>query len=400
MFTYGVQRAAAFAVMAMLLGGYSFNSAAAQESGQTAAPSDAKKAVGEPRLPGAVRPEVSGQDPLMSPYDDERPERDLPPGLRRDFQRPDPHLPFGYRNSPPVARYYQWGGRPYGHSATNRYPNQDYSYDYGYGAYWRGLDDSDPYLYERAYRQGVTDGRRFEQYEREAELGLKSYLDAMEAGQAAFAEGEYGKASQLYILAARMSQGDPASRVCAGNSLIALGRYDEAAQILRRAFELQPKLAYLPLDIRGEYHKAGDFELHVTALTRAAEASLAPRGPEGVEPISNTSQQDARPESTSPDGTSPDGTSPLGATSEQAGQPATRAKLTLDMTPTDVSSADAGDRASADPADLWALVGYVNLFSSRPAEAKAALDRARKLRPDDGWIRTLHDAARATTPAR
>ncbi|MCC7291122.1 MAG: hypothetical protein IT449_03555 [Phycisphaerales bacterium] len=366
---YSVKRAAACSVLAMMLGCYPFRTAAAQESGQPAAPTEAKKADGEARLPGTVRPEAAGLDPLMSPYDDERPERDLPPGLRRDFQRPDPHLPFGYRNSPPVARYYQWGGRPYGYSAYNRYPNHDYSYDYGYGAYWRGLDAADPYLYERAYRQGVTDGRRFEQYEREAELGLKSYLDAMEAGQAAFASGNYGKASQLYILAARMSQGDPASRVCAGNSLIALGRYDEAAQILRRAFELQPKLAYLPLDIRGEYQVAGDFETHLAALQAAAEREslAAPGGAPGVALTGNAA---------------PTGSGAPGAA--------------VQVTGTETSA----DEPNAEPADLWALLGYMNFFGGNPADAKPALDRARKLRPDDAWIRTLHEAARTTSPAR
>ncbi|MCG3131954.1 MAG: hypothetical protein FLDDKLPJ_02764 [Phycisphaerae bacterium] len=291
----------------------------------------------------------------------------LPRALRQDYALPDPNLPGGYRQSPPVSRYYQRGGRPYG---WGRYSARPYSYDYGYGSYWRYLDPYDPYLFERVYRQGVTDGRWFEQYERELELGLNTYLKAFEFGHEAFSKGEYDRAARGYLLAARQNQGDPASRLCAGNALIALGRYDDAAQMLRRAFELQPRMAYLPLDIRDEYGQAEDFHQHLSKVKTAAEAAEA-----GLP--------------SSPGSSSASAPTPVAAgAADASAAPAAPAAF--------VDCAERKARA----ADLWALAGYMMHFSGRSADAADALDRAARLTPQDDWIRTLHDAARMTAPAR
>lgn len=229
-------------------------------------PADQVRRPSAERLPGVPR-----QDPDMSPYDDQRPDRDLPPQLRRDYAYPDPHLPFGYRNSPPVARYYRFGGRGYG-EPYGRYDSRLYSYDYGYGSYWRYLDRFDPYLYELAYRQGITDGRRFERYEREVEMGLASYRAALAAGQESLQRGDYDTAARGFILAARLNQGDPASRVHAANACIGMGRWTEAAALLRRAFELQPNIAFLPIDLRREFTR-GDFDDRIAAIRSAIETS-------------------------------------------------------------------------------------------------------------------------------
>lgn len=289
----------------------------------------------------------------------------LPRALRQDYALPDPNLPGGYRQSPPVSRYYQRGGRPYG---WGRYSARPYSYDYGYGSYWRYLDPYDPYLFERVYRQGVTDGRWFEQYERELELGLNTYLKAFEFGHEAFSKGEYDRAARGYILAARQNQGDPASRLCAGNALIALGRYDEAAQLLRRAFELQPRMAYLPLDLRDEYGRAEDFHQHLSKVKTAAEAAEAA--------FSAAS----------------------GSSSASAPAPAAAAADTSTATPAAPAAFVDFAEQKARAADIWALAGYMMHFSGRSADAADALGRAARLAPQDDWIRTLHDAARMTAP--
>ena len=68
-----------------------------------------------------------------------------------------------------------------------------------------------------------------------------------------------------------MNQNDAVSRICAAHAEVALGQYGPAGKLLRRAFELQPKIAYLPMDIRTSYGKPGDFAKHELALRTAAQ---------------------------------------------------------------------------------------------------------------------------------
>ncbi|MCH7812548.1 MAG: sulfatase-like hydrolase/transferase, partial [Planctomycetes bacterium] len=48
--------------------------------------------------------------------------------------------------------------------------------------------------------------------------------------------------------------------------MTALGQYAAAVPALRRALQLQPRLTYLPLDIRSEYGAQADFSAHLDAL--------------------------------------------------------------------------------------------------------------------------------------
>ncbi len=123
---------------------------------------------------------------------------------------------------------------------------------------------------ERAYRQGLADGRNSERFEIRAERGLASYQEAMLKGHAAFAKAKYGLAARQFLLAATLNQGDPASRLCAAHAHTALHDYGPAARLLHRAFELQPRLVYLPMDIRGAYGNGEDFVSHRDALRRVA----------------------------------------------------------------------------------------------------------------------------------
>ena len=106
---------------------------------------------------------------------------------------------------------------------------------------------------------------------RTIELTDDLYRRAMVDGHGAFALGEYGPAARHFLLAATLNQGDPAARLCAAHAQIALGNYDAAARLLRRALELQPRIAYLPIDVRKAYGKPGDFGKHVAALLEAVK---------------------------------------------------------------------------------------------------------------------------------
>jgi Flp pilus assembly protein TadD len=123
---------------------------------------------------------------------------------------------------------------------------------------------------EQAYRQGVADGRHAERFEVQAERGLANYEDAMARGHTAFRAGDYAVALRAFLLAATLNQGDPAARLCAAHARLAVGDYEPAARLLRRAFELQPKIMYLPLDVRTAYGDLGEFRKHRRALRRAA----------------------------------------------------------------------------------------------------------------------------------
>lgn len=213
------------------------------------------------------------------------PDEQLPPQLRRDYAYPDIRLPWGYPQGGGPSSRYRYGNRPYG-SYGDR-PLR--SYDYGYSDYYRyshpygplgydfdyyggpnyGYGYADPYSrgdeLAEAYRFGVDHGRRFAQFERQAELGLKSYLDAMEWGQAAFTKADYAEASRHFLGAARLNQGDPASRLCAAHALIALGQMGEAAKLIERAFELQPGLAHLSLNLATDFASPEEFERQAAA---------------------------------------------------------------------------------------------------------------------------------------
>lgn len=131
--------------------------------------------------------------------------------------------------------------------------------------YWRA-DELD-----RAYQQGIEDGRNLERMDRHASRTYTNYQQSMAEGHRAFAAGRYGDAARAFLLAAQLNQGDPAARLCAAHARTALGHYEPAAHLIRRAFELQPRMAYLPIDIRTAYAKPGDFESHLEALNRSWE---------------------------------------------------------------------------------------------------------------------------------
>jgi tetratricopeptide (TPR) repeat protein len=217
---------------------------------------------------GNPEPKAEPKPPAASGERSEPDERDRGPSPARqdDFGFPDPDRPWGrprYLDPDRLHRRGLW--RTY--VTRPRYYYDDFTYRFGVPYY----DDYRNDDFERAYRQGVEDGRNFERFEIQAERGFANYTQAMAEGYAAFEKGDFGVAARAFLLAARLNQGDPACRLCAAHAQVALGRYEAAVHLLQRAFDLQPKIAYLPLDVRTAYGVDSDFDHHLAALRAAAD---------------------------------------------------------------------------------------------------------------------------------
>ena len=155
-----------------------------------------------------------------------------------------------------------------------RFYRDGFGFRYGVPA----LDQLYEQAIERAYQQGLEEGRMLERAEIQAERGYTAYHQAIADGHAAFGDGRYGLASRHFLLAATLNQGDPTSRLSAGLAQTALGEYESAVRLLRRAFELEPRIMFLPMDIRTAYGQQEDFAKHLHALRRKATSDDAVAG--------------------------------------------------------------------------------------------------------------------------
>ena len=180
------------------------------------------------------------------------------------WQRAGPHISQSDRE---WSDYRYYGGNPsrYGLGRYSRYGSQDYDY----------YDGSN-------YRFGFMQGYDYGRFEGEADTRSTSLMAhasvQIDRGVKLFQQGQYQQAADTFQLASETDQGDPISRVYAGHSLFALGRYRDAVRNIRRAFELQPRIAYLTYDIRGDYDDPARFEQQLNELGKALD--LAPRDPD------------------------------------------------------------------------------------------------------------------------
>lgn len=126
-----------------------------------------------------------------------------------------------------------------------------------------------------AFRFGFLQGFDRGQFERVAIEREQSLLQHhsihLKRGLEHFHKGDYQQAAAAFKLAADTHHGDPASRIYAGHTLFAVGRYQQAVTYLHRAFELQPKIALLDYDVRDDYPKNEDFDKHLAALEAAVK---------------------------------------------------------------------------------------------------------------------------------
>jgi len=205
---------------------------------------------------------------------------DPPPG-----NQPENHPPQEYRQNennptfyiPPYPQYYYGQGRRRLPRHTQRWT--DYRYFGGQpGRYGYGYNDVGPGYAGDFYRFGFMQGfdrGRFEKLATERQETVLLHFSAhLDRALKLLEKGNYHQATDTFKLAAETNQGDPASRLYAAHGLFAIGRYSEAVTYLRRAFQLQPKIAYLNYDIRDDYSKRSDFDKHLADLEKAVD--LAP----------------------------------------------------------------------------------------------------------------------------
>lgn len=192
-------------------------------------------AAGDPRLP-VPDPRVPTPQPM---YDGKPAEGPLTPG-------PLPEMP-GYFTRKAERRNYQQtpffnrGGYGVGGSGPDYYPGVYPSYD--------------AQAHYRAYKE----------YERERQL-IETNRSMKSEGFDYFRGGDFENAAVKFLGAAEQHHGDAASRLFAGHALFALGRYNDAHELLRRAFELQPSLAYARFDPRSDYGDRALFDQHLLNL--------------------------------------------------------------------------------------------------------------------------------------
>lgn len=153
------------------------------------------------------------------------------------------------------ATYRFFDGRPsrYGHGHWYRQFGDDYSGD--------------------TFRFGFMEGYNRAQFDRtgtEREDALLGHHGIqLNRGLDEFRKGDYTQAANTFKLAADVHHGDPAARLYAAHALFATGRYQQAVAYLRRAFELQPKIAMLNFDMRDDYTNRRDFDRQYKALEDA-----------------------------------------------------------------------------------------------------------------------------------
>lgn len=126
--------------------------------------------------------------------------------------------------------------------------------------------------YDRGYEDGFEEGYRAAQRSAVDDRRTTLYDAAVAQGTEHFKNGHYGAAARNFILAAKNDQGDPLSRLHAAHAMIALRHYEDAFLLLRRAFQLQPNMVYLPIDIREAYADRDEFQKHLDRLSKDAGA--------------------------------------------------------------------------------------------------------------------------------
>ena len=101
---------------------------------------------------------------------------------------------------------------------------------------------------------------------RRKERLIAAQADVMRDGLTQMQAGDYRTAIITFTLAAELNQGDPACRIHLALARVAVGQDTDAAKVLRRALELQPKLVPMPLGLEDYYPQPQDFAAHTDAL--------------------------------------------------------------------------------------------------------------------------------------
>lgn len=96
---------------------------------------------------------------------------------------------------------------------------------------------------------------------------LSAHEKALRSGVMHLRSGNARKAMIALSMAAELNKSDPACRIHLMQAQLALGHVDSAATTLRRALELQPKLAYLDLNLAASFSSAEQWEKCVESVS-------------------------------------------------------------------------------------------------------------------------------------
>jgi tetratricopeptide (TPR) repeat protein len=134
---------------------------------------------------------------------------------------------------------------------------------------WRELQHA-----ERAERRlARAENRNDQAWERRKERLLDAHGHALEEGIAHLQGGRYRDAVISLTRAAELNQGDPICRIHLVQARVALGHDADAARVLRRALDLQPKLVPAMLGLGQYYPHEEEFPIHVDALAQRVSAN-------------------------------------------------------------------------------------------------------------------------------
>jgi tetratricopeptide (TPR) repeat protein len=136
---------------------------------------------------------------------------------------------------------------------------------------WRELQQA-----ERAERrQARAEARNEHAWERRKHQLLDAHAEALDEGTAHLQAGKYRAAVISLTRAAELNQGDPVCRIHLAQARVALGHDSDAARVLRRALDLQPKLVPMVLGLERYYPHAGELAVQTDALAQRVAANSA-----------------------------------------------------------------------------------------------------------------------------
>lgn len=174
-----------------------------------------------------------------------------------DYYRPTRRLSSSRRD---WVDYRYYNGRP------SAYGRGRYTREYGY-------NDAAGEHFRFGFLEGYDRGRWEAQADRRTRHLVETAHNHLSRGLTYFRNGRYHQAAKSFRLSATTNQGDPAARLYAAHSLFAIGRYRDGVEHLRRAFDLQPEIAFLHFDIRDDYGNKKEFGKQLKALERALHQS-------------------------------------------------------------------------------------------------------------------------------
>jgi len=120
----------------------------------------------------------------------------------------------------------------------------------------------------RRYVENRERGRRFnvQDMRERRERILNNHEAALRSGLEHLRAGNYSQAVVALTMAAELNHADPACRIHLAQARLALAQYEDAAAALRRALQLQPKLAFLTLNLGKYYPEPADLDRFADAL--------------------------------------------------------------------------------------------------------------------------------------